>query len=58
MSKTILVEEDVHEMIINKRKEMKEKHKVELRISDIVNTVLKNNVNNYEIDNTNLEENK
>ena len=49
MSKTVLIEDNIHETIIAKRKEMKEKYKVELKISDIVNTVLENNIQNYDI---------
>lgn len=49
MSKTVQIEDNIHNMIIDKRKEIKERYKVELKISDIVNKILENNIQNYDI---------
>jgi len=49
MSKTVLIENDTHELIVNKQKEMKEKYEVDIKLSSIVDNVLKRHIREYDI---------
>lgn len=49
MVKSLLIEDEIHEMIKNKIKEIKDKYGIEPRISDLVNKVLRENVQKYDI---------
>lgn len=45
MSKTAPIPDDVHTLIIDKQAELKKKHKITVKISDIIALVMKNNIN-------------
>lgn len=49
MSKTVLIEDDTHELIVNKQKEMKEKYGVDIKLASIVNNVLKRHIREYDL---------
>lgn len=49
MSKTVLIENDTHELIVNKQKEMKEKYGVDIRLASIINDVLKRHIRKYDL---------
>lgn len=53
MSKTAFIEDDVHEMVKSKQKEIKQKHGIEPRISDIINKILRENIQSFDIGNNN-----
>lgn len=44
MSKTAPIPDDVHALITNKQRELKIKHKITMKISDIIGIVMKNNI--------------
>lgn len=49
MVKTVILEDNVHEMIKKRKEELKEKYKIEIKISDIVNNILIDNVDKYDL---------
>lgn len=44
MSKTAPIPDDVHALIIDKQTELKRRHKISVKISDIIALVMKNNI--------------
>lgn len=44
MSKTAQIPDDVHTLIIDKQIELKRRHRVSVKISDIIAIVMKNNI--------------
>lgn len=44
MSKTAPIPDDVHALIVDKQTELKRKHKISVKISDIIAVVMKNNI--------------
>lgn len=44
MSKTAPIPDDVHALIIDKQTELKRRHKISVKISDIIAIVMKNNI--------------
>lgn len=45
MSKTAPIPDDIHTLITDKQRELKKKHKITVKISDIIALVMKNNIN-------------
>lgn len=48
MSKTVAISDEVHILISKKQLDMREKYKIYLKISDIANFILKNNIDKLE----------
>lgn len=44
MSKTAPIPDDIHALIIDKQTELKRRHKISVKISDIIALVMKNNI--------------
>ena len=49
MSKTVLIEDDTHELITNKQKELKDKYGIDIRLAFIINNILKQHIQEYDI---------
>lgn len=49
MSKTAFIEDDIHQMVLDKQKEIKQKYGVDIRISDVVNKTLRENISKFDI---------
>lgn len=47
--KTLKVKDEIHEMIINKVKEIKDQYGLRITIESIVYSVLKNGISNYDV---------
>ena len=45
MSKTAPIPDDIHELIVDKQIELKRKHKISLKISDIIAACVKDSIN-------------
>lgn len=48
MSKTVAISDEVHILISKKQLDMREKYKIYLKISDIANFILKDNIDKLE----------
>lgn len=47
--KTAAIEQDVHDMVMKKQKDIKDRRGVTLQVSEIINSVLRDNISKYDI---------
>lgn len=50
MVKTAVIHDDVHELIVNKKNQLKEKYHVDIQIADIINNVIRKNIDKFDLD--------
>lgn len=49
MVKTAVIHDDVHELIVNKKNQLKEKYQVDIQITDIINNIIRKNIDKFDL---------
>lgn len=47
--KTALLEDDIHKMVVDKQQEIKHTIGIEPKLSDIINKLIRDNIQNFEL---------
>lgn len=50
MPKTAVIYDDVHLLVVNKKTELKEKYGFDVQISDIINNLIKKNIDKFDLE--------
>lgn len=50
MAKTAVIHDDVHELIVNKKNELKQKYSVDIQITDIINNIIRKNIDKFDLE--------